>query len=343
MASAGPFAVPAGGNHNLAGRTSPGFRCALRGYRRSRTRLWLNAAVVLLALQLHAQSLAPRAYVITATNSNAVTLTWSFYDGGVNLNGTLPITNATGTYSVPSFAYYHALNFFGRSSNITVSLPYGVGTFSGEELGKGRSVYRSGLLDFAARFSVNLKGGPAMTPQQYVKWKQKVLLGASVTVIAPTGQYDPTKLVNWSINRWAVKPEFGYSQRWGPWILDAYGGVWFYTTNPASYHVPVPKPQTESPIGSFEGHWSYDFKKARMWASLDGNFWWGGITALSGIRNPETKQTSSRIGGTFAYPFTKHQSVKIAYSYGTYVRFGGNYQSLQVAWQYSWIGWPKKR
>jgi len=33
------------------------------------------------------------------------------------------ITNATGTYSVPSFAYYHALNFFGRSSNITVSLP----------------------------------------------------------------------------------------------------------------------------------------------------------------------------------------------------------------------------
>lgn len=93
-------------------------------------------------------------------------------------------------------------------------------------------------------------------------------------------------------------------------------GVWFYTTNGASYDLPVPRPQTEEPIGSFEGHWSYDFKKARMWASLDGNFWWGGITALSGIRNPETKQTSSRIGGTFAYPFTKHQSVKIAYSYG---------------------------
>jgi len=46
--------------------------------------------------------------------------------------------------------------------------------------------------------------------------------------------------------------------------------------------------------------------------------------------------------GTFAYPFTKHQSVKVAYSYGTYVRFGGNYKNLQVAWQYSWIGWPKK-
>jgi len=51
-------------------------------------------------------------------------------------------------------------------------------------------------------------------------------------VVAPTGQYDPTKLINWGINRWAFKPELGYSQRWGKWVLDAYGGVWFYTENP---------------------------------------------------------------------------------------------------------------
>lgn len=310
--------------------------------RRSRSTLSVCGLVALLASPLYAQNLAPRAYVITATNSNAVTLTWSFYDGGVNLNGTLPVTNAKGTYHVPTFSYYHSLSFFGRSSNITMSLPYGVGTFSGKELGLDKSVYRSGLLDFSARFSVNLMGGPAMTAVKLAKWKQKVLLGASVTVIAPTGQYDPTKLINWGINRWAVKPEFGYSQRWGHWLLDAYGGVWLYTTNAASYDIPLPKPQTEAPIGSFEGHWSYDFKKQRMWGSLDGNFWWGGITALNGIRNAATRQTSSRIGGTFAYPFTKHQSLKVAYSYGTYVRFGGNYQNLQVAWQYSWIGWPKK-
>jgi hypothetical protein len=231
--------------------------------------------MVLFTSAVCAQSLAPRAYIITATNSNAVTLTWSFYDGGVNLNGALPVTNAKGTYYIATFSYYHSLSFFARSSNITVSLPYGVGTFSGKELGEQKSVYRSGLLDFSARFSVNLKGGPAMKPQQLAKWRQKVLLGASVTVIAPTGQYDGTKLVNWGINRWAVKPEFAYSQRWRHWVLDAYGECGFYTTNGASYDLPVPRPQTEEPIGSFEGHWSYDFKKQqRMWASLDGNFWW---------------------------------------------------------------------
>ena len=31
-----------------------------------------------------------------------------------------------------------------------------------------------------------------MPAQKFIKWKQKVLLGASLKVIAPTGQYDPT-------------------------------------------------------------------------------------------------------------------------------------------------------
>jgi hypothetical protein len=298
------------------------------------------AVLACAATELTAQDLAPRAYLITPLHANAVTLTWSFYSGGLDFNGTIPVTGATGTYSVPVFSYYHSFNFFGRSANLTASLPYAVGTFSGQVLGTNKSIYRSGLLDFSARFSVNLLGGPAMQPQEFAKWKQKRILGASLKVVAPTGQYDPNKLVNWGINRWAFKPELGYSQRWGHWLLDAYGGVWFYTTNSAFYNVPVPAPQTEEPIGSFEGHWSYDFGKLRAWGSLDGNFWWGGVTALNGIRNLQTKQTSSRIGGTVSLPIKKHQSIKIAYSNGTYIRFGGNYQNLQVAWQYSWIGKP---
>jgi hypothetical protein len=287
-----------------------------------------------------AQDLAPRAYLTTPLHSNAVTLTWSYYHGAVNLNGTLPITGATGTYHVPIFSYYHAFNCFGRSANITVSLPYAVGMFSGEVLGTKGSIYRSGLLDFSGRVSINLKGGPAMQPVRFAKWKQKTILGVSLKVVAPTGQYNPTKLINWGINRWALKPELGYSKRWGNWVLDGYGGVWFYTTNPAFFDIPVPKPQTEEPVGSFEGHFSHNFG-FRAWASLDGNFWWGGVTALNRIRNLQTKQTSSRIGGTISLPLTKHQSIKVAYSNGSYIRFGGNYQNLQLAWQYSWIGQPK--
>jgi hypothetical protein len=288
-----------------------------------------------------AQTLAPRAYVITPRDANALTFSWSYYNGGVNLNGAVPVTGATGTYHVPVFSYYHSFALFGRSANITGFLPYGVGTFQGSLLGNQRQIYRSGLLDLAVRFSVNLKGGPAMTAPQFVKWKQKMLLGASLTVVAPTGQYDPTHLINWGINRWAFKPELGYSQRWGNWVLDGYGGVWLYTTNNAFYSVPNPQPQTQSPIGSFEGHLSYDFPPIHCWASLDGNLWFGGTTSLNGIPNPVTRQTSSRIGGTFSFPLVKHQSLKVSYSTGTYVRFGGDYHTVSVAWQYSWLGWRK--
>jgi hypothetical protein len=95
-----------------------------------RIQRWVwNELVVNIALCLcpapfmAAQDLAPRAYIISPVHSNTVTLTWSFFNGGPNFNGTVPITGATGTYSVPIFSYYHSLNFFGRSANITASLP----------------------------------------------------------------------------------------------------------------------------------------------------------------------------------------------------------------------------
>jgi hypothetical protein len=303
--------------------------------------LILATLAVMAAIPLCAQDLAPRAYVITPRSSNAVLLTWSFYDGGLNFSGAVPITGATARYNIPVFSYYHSMSFFGRSANITASLPYGVGTFRGDVLGTSREAYRSGLLDLTIRFSVNLLGGPSMDLKDFVKWRQKALLGASVKVLAPTGQYSGRQLVNWGLNRWAIKPEIGYSQRlWRDWILDAYAGAWFYTTNSEFFSRPVPLPQTQSPIGSFEGHLSRNFGR-RTWASLDGNYWFGGVTTLNGVRNPDTRQSSSRLGGTVAFPITEHQSIKIAYSGGTYIRFGGNYQNLQVAWQYSWIGWPK--
>ena len=287
-----------------------------------------------------AQDLSPRAYVITPVHSNAIVLTYSFYSGGVQLDGAAPITNATGRYNVSVLSYYHSFGLLGRSANVNASFPYAVGNFQANVAGVQQQIYRSGLLDLAARVSVNLQGGPSMPIQEMKKWKQKTLLGVSLKVVAPTGQYDPTKLVNWSANRWAFKPEFGYSRRRRNLLLDGYAGVWFYTANPRFYSPPIPVRQTQEPIGSFEGHLSYDLKP-RLWFSLDGNFWFGGVTSLTGIANPATRQTGSRIGATASLPLSKTQSVKVSYNDGAYIRFGGNYQSVSLAWQYSWLGRPK--
>ena len=67
---------------------------------------------------LVAQDLSPRAYVITPLRSNAVTLSYSYYSGSIQLNGVLPNASATGTYSVPIFTGYHSFGIFGRSGNV---------------------------------------------------------------------------------------------------------------------------------------------------------------------------------------------------------------------------------
>ena len=285
-----------------------------------------------------AQDLSPRAYTITPLHANAVTLTYGFYDGSLQFNGAIPITDAKGTYNVPVFSIYHSFNMFGHFANVVAALPYAVGHFEGDFRQEDVRIRRSGLVDSTYRLAVNLKGGPPMELPEFHKWHQKTLIGLSLKVVAPTGQYDPTKLINWGANKWAFKPELGYSRRWGKTVLDAYLGVWFFTPNDSYYT--GRNELTQAPIGAFEGHLSYDWK-ARTWVSLDGNFWFGGQTSLNGISNADTRQTSSRVGVTGSLRLDRHQSLKLSYSNGAYARFGGDYNNLSVAWQWSWIGRPK--
>jgi hypothetical protein len=271
---------------------------------------------------------------VTPVHANAIVLTYSFFDGSVFTDPTALITDFNARYQAQIFSYYHALSFFGRSANVTVSLPYVLGNFRGTVSSAENRIHRSGLADGRLRFAVNLRGGPAMGVKQFLERREKDLLGASLTVVAPSGQYDPARLINPSINRWAFKPELGFSRPFGKWTFDLYGGVWFFTGN--SQFFPGRSTRTQKPVGAAETHLSYTFRP-RLWASFDWNFWTGGRTAINGTERADY-QKNSRVGATVSIPLNKHQSLKIAYSAGAYITIGGDYQNVSVAWQYSWLG-----
>jgi hypothetical protein len=44
---------------------------------------------------------------------------------------------------------------------------------------------------------------------------------------------------------------------------------------------------------------------------------------------------------TASFPLTRHQSIKVGYADGAYVRFGGAYKIACAAWRYSWITRPE--
>jgi hypothetical protein len=296
------------------------------------TALWQGA--------VRAQDLTPRAYVITPVGSNAVVLTYSHLAGEVQLTSGSPLTDAHSDVDLAIASYYRGFDLFGHSANFTLSVPYGFGDFTGKVAEVPKESERSGSLDVIARLGVNLLGGPALQPADFVRWHQSVLLGASLTIVAPTGQYDPTRLINFGGNRWAFKPELGYSQRWHRWVLDGYVAGWFFTENTEyfSHNMYFPGTQTrgQRPMGAIETHLSYDVKP-RLWISLDANYWWGGEIDLNGASNSLTEQRSSRLGVTASVPLSNRQSIKLSFSDGAYVRYGGNYRSISLGWQYGWV------
>ena len=301
------------------------------------TTVWLTPALCA------AQDLAPRAYLPLPVSSNAVIVTYGFSDGELLFDPTLPITDATGTIHAPVLTLYHAFDLFGRSANVTGSLPFAAGDFEGLVSGLERAAHRSGMADIMVRMAVNLLGAPSLSPAEFVKTPlPRSMLGASLKVLAPTGKYDPTLLINVGTNRWAFKPELGYTRRAGPVTVDMYAGVWFFTTNNEFYNGGATAPlnrRTQETIGAFEFHVSYDVKP-RLWISADINYWRGGRTAVNGRESTNSLQANSRVGVTGSVPLTRRQSLKVSYSEGMIVRIGGNFRVLSAGWQYGWVGKP---
>jgi hypothetical protein len=283
-----------------------------------------------------AQDLVPRAYVITPAGLNAIVVSWAYNSGEVLLDPTVPIKDLQAGFHVPVLSYYHSFRFLSRSANLAIGAPYAFGRFHGQVAGSDAGVTRSGLADARFRLSVNLHGGPAMKLAEFAKYRERTIVGASLTVVMPTGQYDPVRAINIGTNRWGFKPEMAVARRFGKWAVDAYGGAWIFTTN--SQYYPGATVREQNTIGSLEFHLGYYFRRT-LWASADSNFWWGGSTVQNGVRNDDGAR-NSRVGGTLAIPFTRHQSFKFNISRGAVVRVGGNFTSVSLGWQYSWFNTP---
>ncbi len=293
-----------------------------------------------------AQDLTPRAYFPLPVSSNAIILTYAFSDGELVFDPTLPITDATGTIHTPVVSLYHAFDLFGRFGQR-------------DRLAADSRDRRSARERSAARSARSAAGGwptpscgwPSTSPgarrsrlAEFVKTPpSRVVLGASVKVVAPTGQYDPTRLINIGTNRWAFKPELGYTGTAGRFVLDAFAGIWLFTAERLvrgqRSRTRGGATRTQDPIGAFELHVSYDVKP-RLWISADVNYWRGGRTSVNGVEGTQTLQANSRLGLTGSVPLTRRQSLKISYSDGVIVRIGGNFRVLSTAGQYGWVGKP---
>jgi len=290
-------------------------------------------ALVAVGSSAYAQDLEPRAYANTPVGLNFLIAGYGYASGGVATDPALPLQNAHIQTHGLVLAYARSLDVWGTSGKVDVVLPYAWLSGSADVAGQPREREVSGFGDPRLRFSVNLYGAPALSLQEFASYRQDLIIGASLQVSLPLGQYDPDKLVNIGTNRCSFKPEIGISKAWGPLTLELTTGVTFYTTNDDFFGG---KSREQAPLYSVQGHLIYNFG-AGVWGGVDGTYYTGGRTTTDGVKDNDF-QGNSRLGFTFALPVNRHNSVKLYASTGVSTRTGGNFDAVGIAWQYRWGG-----
>ena len=291
--------------------------------------LWLAAV----APGLHAQDIDPRQYAKAPIGVNFLLAGPAVSNLGLPQDPAIPLTDAKLNTYGGVVGYARVLRVGGQSAKISVALPFM--QLEGSALYEGERVTRSvgGLTDAKVRFAMNLFGAPAVDLAGFKDYKQDLVVGASLTVTAPTGQYDPERLVNIGANRWSFRGEVGASKAVGKWILELMATAEAFTDNPDFY---IGRTRTQEPVFAGKGHVIRNFKKG-MWASVDATYYTGGETSINGVFRNDL-QENWRLGATFVAPVSLKHALKLNASSGVYARTGNNFDLLALTWQYRWGG-----
>jgi hypothetical protein len=282
---------------------------------------------------VHAQDLEPRPYANTPVGVNFLIAGYSYSQGNVLADPSVPLTNGEVTVHSPVLAFARSLDLWGLAGKVDAALPYACASGSAAFAGMPGTRDMCGLADPRMRLSVNFYGAPALTLEELTHHQQDLFVGASLQVAAPLGQYDANKLLNIGTHRWFVKPELGISKALGPVTVELAAGVTFYTPNNDFLEG---QEKQQEPIYSLQGHLVYAFESG-IWAALDATYYRGGVTTIDGVGGDDL-QENSRLGVTLALPVNRHNSVKLYGGTGVLTRTGSNVNTVGVAWQYRWGG-----
>ncbi len=280
-----------------------------------------------------AQLMEPLSYTNAPIGLNFVIVGYGYLWGDVLVDPSLPVKDVDAKVGTTVLNYVRVADFFGQSGTFSLIAPYARLDASGEVAGQSRTADRAGLTDISMRVAVNLVGAPALSLREFSNYRQDTIVGISVLVTAPTGHYDPNRLINIGTNRWSFRPEIGVSKAIGRLTLEAAAGVTLFTDNDEFLGGNT---RTQEPLYGVQAHAIYQFDASR-WASLDATVYAGGQTAVNGTFN-EDRQNNTRWGASVSQALGRHSSVKAYFSSGVTARFGSNFSAVGLAWQYRWGG-----
>ena len=282
---------------------------------------------------VRAQDLEPRSFSPAPSGLNITGLGFTSSRGNVFFDKALLIEDATGVVRSATGLYARTFGIFGRSAKVVAVVPFAWGDWEGLVDGKLATTSRRGFVDPGLIFAVNFVGAPAVDLKEFIAYKEGMILGTSVLVVAPLGQYDPSKLINLGSNRWVIRPRLGFSGRLKRWTLEAMADVYFFTDNQEAYGGTV---MSQKPLYSMQANVIYTFRKG-IWLAVSAGLADGGRPSVNGVEK-EKIDRNTRLGAVLVLPINRRQSIKVSYTNSVRTKVGGDYDLLGVFFQYKWGG-----
>jgi hypothetical protein len=280
-----------------------------------------------------AQEIEPRSYSNAPVGVNFLVAGYVYTQGGLEFDSALPVKDPALETSNAVLGYARVIDLWGMSGKIDAIVPYtwlsGTANLDGEPIER----VVDGFADPRFRLTVNLVGAPSRTLKEFADYRQDLIIGASLQVSAPLGQYDSSRLINIGTNRWSFKPEVGVSKALGRWTMEVAAAATLYTDNHDFFGGST---RSQDPIYALQGHAIYSFQSG-IWGSLDATYFSGGRTTIDDTPGHDLQQ-NWRVGGTLAFPVDLLNSIKLYASSGVSARTGNNFDLVGIAWQHRWGG-----
>ena len=292
------------------------------------------ASVILGNRDAAAQDLEPRAFSNAPVGVNFVLAGYAFSTGNLlfddALAAALQIENASAKLHQGPVSYVRTIGLFGLSGRVGAVVPLVTGRWEGTVADTFAAVSRTGLGDPRLLFSIGLLWAPALHGADFVRYRERTVVGASLQVIGPLGQYDEEKLINLGSNRWAFKPRLGVSHTQGRWTFEFFGAAWFFTDNPNALGQRI----EQDPIYALQGHVVYAFRPG-LWLAVDGGYGTGGQSTVGGEVKDDSRR-DTRFGAQLAVPLARRHALNPVYVSSLSTRIGADFDTVSLLYQLRW-------
>jgi hypothetical protein len=279
-----------------------------------------------------AQFTDPRNYQNAPVGINQLELGYAYVHSNTSIDTSFVVSGAKFNLNQGIIDYTRYFSFLHRTAWAEATLP--VANLSGSITGTDITGSTTGTGDSAYTVALLLKGGPALSPEQFDTAETTTTIGVSLSTTAPTGQYDSTKLLNLGSDRWSFKPELAISRPFGPdqrWVFDAYANSYLYTNNDRYRGAQILRQRA---LVGLEGHISYTFNNT-IWASLDTRYSFLGDTIVSGV-NQNNSQENFIVGSEVVVSANSRNSFTFEFAKAAIHQNGPSLTGFAVKYDYTW-------